>query len=209
MSKETLTFSEEAQGWTSFYNYEPDMFCRLNNRFFSIKDGQLWMHNDKDNPIRNTFYGNAKTSKIVTVINDNNGDDKVFKTIELEGTHAWETAVKTNLSDGTIKASEYNKRESNFYAYIRKNEDSADLHGLSAQGIGVITAISTVGEVRTITYTTIPNDVGVGDKLYQLNGSAPEYLGIIGAINFLTSQITINIPINTGKFNLKFNLKFS
>lgn len=209
MAKETLTYSEDAKGWNSFYNYEPDMFCKLNNRFFTIKDGQLWLHNDKDNPIRNEFYGSAKTSKIVTVINDNNGEDKVFKTIELEGTHAWETDVKTNLSNGTIKASEYNKRESNFYAYIRKNEDTADLHGLVAQGIGVITAISTIGAVRTITYTTIPYDVSVGDKLYQLNGSVQEYLGIIGAINFTTSQITINIPVNERKHNSKFNLKFS
>lgn len=191
MAIETLTYSEDAKGWTSFYNYEPDMFCKLNNRFFTIKDGQLWLHNDKDNPIRNKFYGSAKTSKIVTVINDNNADDKVFKTLELEGTHAWETAVKTNLSNGTIKASEYTQRESNFYAYIRKNEDSADLHGLSAQGIGVITVVAGTN----ITFAELPTLLNVGDNLYQLNGSMQQQIGII--TNIVGSVITVTTIVTT------------
>ena len=193
MAKVTLTYSENAHGWTSFYNYKPDMFCKLNNRFFTIKDGQLWLHNDKDNQYRNNFYGTARTSLITTVINDNNADDKVFKTLQLEGSHAWETYIKTNLSYGNIKASEYNKRESNFYAYIRKNEDDRDLNGLAVQGIGVISLV----DGTNITFSELPTLLNVGDKLYQVNGFVQDEIGIITNIvgNIITVATIVATPI--------------
>lgn len=213
MAKKTITYSENVKGWTSFFGYEPDMLCKLNNRFFSIKDGQLWMHNDESNPVMNNFYGIQHTSKIDTVINETNSEDKIFKTMVLESNKPWEVSVKTNLANSTIKSSEFDQRESRQFAYLRKNEDATDFHGNSVQGIGVITAVTTVGTVRTITYNTIPNFVSIGDKLYQLNGSVQEYLGTIASIDFKTGKVTVQIPDVVppvaGKFNSKFNLKFN
>lgn len=193
MAKVTLTYSTEAKGWTSFYTYEPDMICKLNNRFFSIKDGQLYLHNDQENPVRNTFFDKPQVSKIVTIFNEDKGEDKLFKTIELEGSHAWETAVKTNLSNGTIKTSEYNQRESNFHTYIRKNESDSDLHGLSAQGIGVITLVSGTD----ISFNELPTLLNVGDILFQLSGNTPEQIGRISNIagNIVVVATVITTPI--------------
>jgi len=191
MAKKTITYSENVKGWTSFFGYEPDMLCKLNNRFFSIKDGQLYMHNDESNPVMNNFYGVQYSSKIDTVFNEVNSDDKIFKTMVLESNKPWNVAVKTNFANSTVKASEFNQRESRQFAYLRKNEDSNDLHGNTAQGIGVIVGISTVGTVRTITYNAVPNFVSVGDKLYQLNGELQEYLGIIDTIDFKTEKIRL------------------
>ena len=39
--KNTLTHSEDNKGWTSFWNYFPDGFLNLNNKFLTIKDGML------------------------------------------------------------------------------------------------------------------------------------------------------------------------
>jgi len=194
MAKKTVTYSEKVKGWTSFFGYEPDMLCKLNNRFFSIKDGQLWMHNDEENPVMNNFYGVQHTSKIDTVINETNSEDKIFKTMVLESNKPWEVAVKTNLANSTIKSSEFDQRESRQFAYLRKNEDATDFHGNSVQGIGVIIGVTTVGTVRTITYSTIPNFVSIGDKLYQLNGNVQEYLGTIDSIDFKLGKVTVQVP---------------
>jgi hypothetical protein len=206
MAKKTISFSEIIKGWTSFFGYEPDMFCKLNNRFFSIKDGQLWMHNDESSPIPNTFYGVKTPSKIKMVFNEANGEDKIFKTIVLEGNRPWEAVVNTNFANSTIKSTEFEQKESRHFAYLRKNEDVNDFHGNAVQGIGVIKSITTTGTVRTITYNAIPNYVSVGDKLYQLNGNAQEYLGIVETIDFKTGEITVGVNRkHTSKFNLKFN----
>ncbi|MBC7845575.1 MAG: hypothetical protein H7Y10_03685 [Flavobacterium sp.] len=209
MAKKTITYSENTKGWTSFFSYEPDMLCKLNNRFFSIKDGQLWMHNDESNPVMNNFYGVQYSSKIDTIFNQDNSEDKIFKTMVLEGNQPWDVAVKTNLANSTIKNTEFNQRESRQFAYLRKNEDSNDLHGNTAQGIGVITGVTTVGTVRTITYNTIPNFVSIGDKLYQLNGNVQEYLGTIDSIDFKNGKVTVQIPPSPRKHSSKFNLKFN
>lgn len=208
MAKKTISFSELIKGWTSFFGYEPDMFCKLNNRFFSIKDGQLWMHNDESNPIPNTFYGVKTPSKIKMVFNEANGEDKIFKTIVLEGNKPWEVAVNTNFANSTIKSTEFEQKESRHFAYIRKNENENDFHGNAVQGIGVVQSITTVGSVRTITYNRIPNYVSVGDKLYQLNGSTQEYLGTIDTIDFTTGEVTVSVDFPLRTFNSKFNLKF-
>jgi hypothetical protein len=75
------------QGWTSF-PFVPDFMTKLNNRFFT-KNGQLYLHNDETNPIRNNFYGVQYGSKITTVINEANSEDKIFKNIVLEGNKPW------------------------------------------------------------------------------------------------------------------------
>jgi len=167
---------------------------KLNNRFFSIKDGQLWLHNDETNPIRNNFYGVQYNSKITPVINEANSEDKIFKTLALESTHPWKATIKTNYTESTIEPAEFNKRESRFFSYIRKNEDQNDLHGSTAQGIGVV--LSTTG--FTITFAMLDNTISIGDKLFQVNGLVNEEIGVISLINdgVITVTTVVTTPIN-------------
>lgn len=195
MFNKTIAYSDKTLGWTSFFSFLPEWTTSLNNRFFSIKNGQLWLHNDHDNPVRNNFYGVQYNSKIVTVINDSNSDDKIFKTIVLEGNNPWNVTIETNLTNSTIKSTEFNKRESRFFAHTRKNEDESDLHD-TAQGIGVIISSSST----IISFTFIPELVGFGEKLYQLNGPDHELIGTIINIDRNNNQIEVDsittTPVN-------------
>ena len=188
---ETITFSEKNKGWTSFHSWLPDAICKLNNRLFTIKNGQLYLHNDKDNPIRNNFYGVQYYSKINTVINHESGHDKIFKTLALESNKPWKATLSTNYTDSTIKSTEFVEKESKQYAFLRKNEDANDLHGHSAQGIGVITANSGL----TVTFGNVSESVSIGDNLYQVNGSSNELIGTITAI--ASGVITVNAVTTT------------
>ena len=180
----TLTFSEENNGWTSFWNYAPDGMCSADNRFYSIKNGQLYLHNDTDSSIPNTFYGVYTPSKLIFYFNEDPTNDKIFKTIEIEGTHIWETLLKTNLTQSSIHKEEFSKKESRFYGYIRKNDAGQIFHGIGTQGLG--NPIAIVG--NTISFTNIPDSINQGDRLF----TAPNIeIGEITAVDFIAKTITV------------------
>lgn len=195
----TASYSEKAKGWTSFFSYIPDMICKLNNRYFTLKNGQLWLHNDGDNPIRNNFYGEQHFSEITTVINDEAQTDKIFKTIVLESNAKWDVEIETNLTKSHIKAIEFNTRESKQFSFIRGNENANATGGNAAQGIGVITAIVS----NVISFASIPILVSEGDILIQINGVLQQTIGAIATINRTTNKITlesINTPLIGGLY---------
>lgn len=202
MAQETLTYGNDVKGWTSFHDFLPDWFTRCNNRFFTIKDGNLQLHNDEDNPIRNSLYGVQVNSEITTILNPDNSEDKIFKTIALESTHAWQANIKTNFSESNIKKSEFNQRESRWFSYIRKSENKNDLHGGVAQGIGVILS----NNINNITFAEVSPMVCIGDSLFQLNGNAEENIGIITNVtgNIITVS-SILTPVINGLFS--FSIK--
>ena len=202
----TLTHSEKNKGWTSFWEYFPDGFLNLNNKFLTIKNGQLWLQNDNTNEVKNNFYGEQKKTTIKTIFNDAMAEDKIFKTLVQESNEKWRAILKTNLTEGEIKQAEFNTRESRQFSFIRGNEASDNLHGNTAQGIGVIVSVATTN----ITYSTIPDLISIGDVLYQLNGSTQEVIGTITVINRNTNIITVNAITTTPVVGLySFSLKNS
>lgn len=194
MSQETISYSDKVDGWTSFHSFIPDWLVKLNNRLFSIKDGQLWLHNDETNPVRNNFYGVQYNSKVVTVFNEGPSEDKIFKTLNLEGTHPWKATIKTNYTESTILKTEFNKRESRWFAHTRQNENSNDLTGHSGNGIGIIVSSSGL----TIAFSFMSNIISVNDTLCQLNAGTEEVIGTITNINgnVITVNAITTTPIN-------------
>jgi hypothetical protein len=185
---QTITYSENNKGWTSFWRYFPDGFLNLNNKFLTIKNGQLWLQNDIDNPVRNNFYGTQDKTSIKTVFNEASADDKIFKTLALESNEKWKATLKTNLTQGEIKKEEFNTRESRQFSFIRGDQTPGSLSGNSAQGIGVI--LSYTGLV--ISFATIPDLINIGDQLYQINVSNQELIGAILSIDRNNNTITLN-----------------
>lgn len=191
--KYTVSHSEENKGWTSFWKYFPDWYLNINNKFLTIKDGQLWLQNDVDNEdIRNNIYNKQLKSSIKTVFNEAVVDDKIFKNLVLESNEKWHAILKTNYTEGEIKKEEFNTRESRQFAFTRGNETFNSLQGNSAQGIGIIISSSS----NTIVFSKIPDLICVNDILYQLNGSSQEEIGIIEDINRITNTITVSVVVN-------------
>lgn len=192
MAQYTLSHSEKSKGWTSFWSYVPELMLKLNNRFYSIKNGQLNIHNE-DIGEANTFYGIKYPSKVNMIINELGSEDKIFKTIVLEGNRPWDVAVATNLANSTIKSTEFQLRESRYFAHTRKNENENDFHGNTVQGIGVIQNVNGL----EITFNAISHFVSTGDVLYQLNGTSNEAIGTIETIegNIITVTAILTSPI--------------
>jgi hypothetical protein len=125
MAQYTLTYSEGAKGWPSFYSYIPEWLIGTNNYLYSFQDGQLWRHNVNNN--RSTFYGTTFPSSVQTVLNASPLEPKVYKTLELVGTPGvgWGTGIISNLQGGF--STDYNEvsdsypvssKEGHMFSYI-------------------------------------------------------------------------------------------
>lgn len=195
---ETLTHSEKNKGWTSFHSWNPDAMGSLNSNFYTVKDGDLYLQNAK-NSGRNLFYNVQYNSKVVTVFNISPQDDKIFKTLILEGTHPWDVVLSTNYTEGTIDKEEFKAKESRWFAYIRQNEDETDLNGNTVQGIGNISSVS--GEV--ITVGNVPDQTSIGDMLFQIQTDIPVALGFVTAKTATTitfDPLENPSPVDSGLF---------
>lgn len=180
----TITFDEKVRGFTSFHSFLPDWMLRLNNRFFSIKNGELWIHNEETNGYNN-FYGVEYNSKVTTIFNDYPDIDKIFKTFIQQSNYPWQVEFKTNISFGNILSEEFSQRDSRWYTHFRKNENPTDFHSVT-QGLGIIEDINN----NIISVTEVSQNVSVNDNIYQLVNENPELIGIIS--NIQGNQIEVN-----------------
>jgi hypothetical protein len=169
MSNHTLTYSEGVKGFPSFYSFMPDWMIGMNNYFYTFKGGNLFSHNT--NSIRNNFYGVQYNSKIQSVFNENPLDNKLFKTISIEGDDEWKVDMITDLQNsGFIEANWFEKKESTYYAFVRNSGDvPADLDEYalrSLNGIGQSNLVTGGTIVDFDLDMKISNIMSVGDMLY-------------------------------------------
>lgn len=89
-SYNTLGFSEDANGFTSFYSYKPSQLISLKNKFYSLNNGKLWLHYNQTPNTRCQFYGVQYGAAIRFIFNEAPSNVKVFKNINYEGSNGWQ-----------------------------------------------------------------------------------------------------------------------
>lgn len=210
----TLTYSESVSGWPSFYSFDPDFMIGMNNYFYSFKGGNLYRHNSESIG-RNTFYydywyrlgipDNAFTASYMKgVFNESVLENKLFKTIVIEGTDAWEVdRVKTDgYQEGYIDYNWFEKKENDYFAFIRNyyGESTDSISGFSAfrdiSGIGnSLTVDSTNPLDIKINFSIRPlitfSNLSVGDYLF-FDQTELKLAGIVTGIN-------INYPLGVNQ----------
>ena len=85
----TLSFDEKPKGWVSFFTYFPDQIFSLRNKYYTIKDNELYQHYS-ENVLRNSFYGTSSDSNITLILNPVSTNSKTFNTLSYEGSNGWE-----------------------------------------------------------------------------------------------------------------------
>ncbi|MFY8248463.1 MAG: hypothetical protein ACOVJ5_02045 [Gloeomargaritales cyanobacterium] len=86
----TLGFSDDANGFTSFYSFIPSQILSLKSKFYTLNKGRLWVHYNEAANTRGNFYGVQYNSNIRFVFNEAPSNVKVFKTINYEGANGWQ-----------------------------------------------------------------------------------------------------------------------
>lgn len=190
----TISFDEKNNGWTSFWDYNPEWMERLGRSFYTFKNGQLYRHHSETSQ-RNQFYNEAGNivsvnSSIKTVFNQAPSDIKHFKSISLESSSgSWNLTFNSNLDSGHISQSDLDNREGKYYSYIRRNNNILDLDYLSVQGLGNVTNVTGY----TYTFNSLPSFLSEEDTFCYYNGSTLVVVGKI--ISFTDTQISVTIPI--------------
>ena len=82
-SRNTIAFSEPINKWVSFRTYSPDMGFSLFRNLYTLKDGQLYIH-QQNSPNRNNFYGIQYKSIINFVSNQQPTIVKAFNSISYQ-----------------------------------------------------------------------------------------------------------------------------
>ncbi len=168
----TLSYDDGVKGFPSFYSYYADWLIGMNNYFYTFYQGNIYRHNT--NPIRNRYYGENYPSKLQSVFNDMPLENKLFKTINLEGDDSWDTLLESDQQDsGFIWGGQntienwYEKKEGSFYAFLR-NAGSVpaeiDEYALrSLNGIATSSNIQNDFPVAGLTTVTFPISVNIGN----------------------------------------------
>jgi hypothetical protein len=198
--EKTLSYSEAAQGWTSFFSYIPDMMIGMNSYFYSFKGGNLYRHNTNER--RNCFYDQDYPSKMTSVFNADQSTVKNFNTLSLNSDDSWDCNILTDLSTGYISSSYFELKEGDYFAYIRSESDTQDLNLRSTQGIGKPISIDDTDPTAVIVEFSykLGSIITIGAYAYKNNAGTPLKLGeITGKTN---TTITIdttggNIPLVT------------
>jgi hypothetical protein len=191
----TISYDPGVGGFPSFYSYVPDFMMGMNSYFYTFYRGNLYRHNT--NETRNQYYGVNYPSKLQSVFNEEPFHNKLFKTINLEGDDAWGAIITSDQQDtGFIEASYFEKKEGDFYAFIRNSGQSftspanPNQYALrSLNGIGSSQNIVVAGNETTVSFITgvyLGNIISVGDMVYFGNPN-PSLLGQVTAIN-------VNLP---------------
>lgn len=190
MVSETLTYSQGVEGWPSFYSFIPDWMIGMNNHFYSFKGGNLYKHNS--NVLRNNFYGIQSHSSIQSVFNDMPLENKLFKTLNLEGDDSWSATIQTDIQDsGFIEKDWFQKKESSFYAFIRNSGTTpaapAEYALRSANGIGRSSTIVGSGVSVVVNFAIGQDPIAIGSILS------------VGDVLYYTLPPSYNTPLLFGK----------
>ena len=187
---DTLAF-QEGNGFAAFYEYSPERMLSVNNRLYSIKAGQIWLHDD--NTTRNNFYGVQTDAYIETVFADIPQDIKHYKSVNLESDVTWDATITTNFGISTLVEAEWSLEEGEYYAYIRQLESS------TVADFTVDSTVGGVGEVATIVSLTVgtglplPRAMAIGDTVWKDNGNdTVTTIGTITAIDRAANTITLS-----------------
>jgi len=206
MASYTLTYSEGVTGWVSFYSYYPDYIIGMNNYLYTFKGGNIYRHNVNES--RNTFYspwwvqvgnpsGAFAPSTLQSVLNQAVLENKLFKTISLQGDSPWDMQLETDLQNsGYLLSNWFDKKEAVYFAFLRNNS-SGQLSLRSMNGIGnslTVTGMGTIINFSISPLVSIGDIISVGDMLYFLD-STPKLAGVVTAIN-------VNYPAGINKLTI-------
>lgn len=200
MPRKTVTYSMVSTGWNSFWSYQPDWMAEMNSTFYTFKEGELWKHNV--NTTRNNFYGQQYQSSIRTIFNTDPLSVKMFNTLSLNSTHPWTADIYTNITAGNIDYTYFVEKEGQWFAYIRRFDNTIDVKALSTQGIGSADSVDSAIPAAVILdfLFNVDPSVSIGDKIYKNSSGNLVLIGtIIGiSINSITVDTTIGIvPLTT------------
>lgn len=178
--------NESGGGWVTKQTFNPQEMIKYVNTFISFDKGNLYKHNARQKGEFGKFYGEEFGSSFKFIFSQEPLQRKVFKTIEIDGTDAWDVDVKTNLQKGYISLGDFRNQENVFRSYIRGEKEALDLATLSVQGLGILKFSTGNNELY---FDSINPEFNVGDLILNSDGLV---IGKSIDVNFDLGFITLD-----------------
>ena len=174
LNNKTISYKENVKGWTTRCSFIQENGLSLNNKFYTFKDGNMWVHYSND--LRNNFYGVQYNSTIKLLINDAPSSIKSFTALNYEGSQAVQytydidpndgqtdsqvkskngwfvNSITTDQQTGSIK--EFKNKEGKWFNYIKGEAttlSNLDTKEFSVQGIGNPSVVGAITPQYVIT----------------------------------------------------------
>ena len=106
--KKTIGFSNKNNMWTSKYDYVASNYSTIDKKFFSsnkltTSDSTIaWRHNEGS---PNTFYDTAYPSTVAVSFANNPSENKIYKSMSLEGSGNFANVVNVEIPENADPAS--------------------------------------------------------------------------------------------------------
>lgn len=103
----TIAYSELINRWTTFYSFIPENSSYIYNKYFTFKNGKMYVHNSND--LYNTFYGTKYDSVVSLTYNQSPLSIKSFIGIMEQSSSVWipkSTAIASQPSETILVSSE-------------------------------------------------------------------------------------------------------
>lgn len=127
----TISFDEKSNRWKSFWDYKPEKFAYLGNKYISFVDGNLWLHNT--NALYTNFYGIQRYQEVDIYGNPLPTKVKSFQNVALEtninfNLHSdnWSIPqITVPLNEGEmssrLKSNKFIRKEGRYYADLLRD----------------------------------------------------------------------------------------
>lgn len=219
---ETVAFAEKANRWTTFFNFIPEMYGKVNNNFFSFKGsdgnlsgvtsgplntelgtpqgGHLWKH---DSGNYNQFYnGLTADNKFALSVPFNSSPStiKTFKSLSIEGSSCSAT-LSTDIvtSSVSINSGAWDERENIQYASVPYASDQSGTDSSEYKGLGTCTLSGATLTGSDTMFLSEP--IQVGYNVYRNISGTDTLVGVIGSID---SDLQITLTSSPGNFSGQF-----
>ena len=202
---ESVAFKEGVNGWTSRFSFVPEAAISLNNDYYTMKNGELWVHNSAT---RSNFYGTQANSTVTPIFNDAPSSIKNFKTLSYEGDAGWVADVLTDQQDGEVEA--WKKKENLYFNYIKGKAttlSNIDAGEFAVQGLGFPTSVNATATQGVYSFALEAVNVSLqkGDKVYFEDASDSNTIKLLGncltvGSNTITVEVVPQSPSTTADF---------
>ena len=192
-----IAFDTQGQKWVTRYSYIPEGMERLKNRFFSFKDGSIYIH---DKGTNNTFYGTAAPSLIKIISNFNPSLVKTFDAISIEGNDTWSATFSNTDQNSSLATGDYAEKERSYYADIPRDTATsitANTTNITALGTNATGSTNTITFPNRINRQPVP--LGLSARVYKVDsgGNASDAASAAAYASSVTST-TLTLQDATG-----------
>jgi hypothetical protein len=119
----TLSYFTNGGKWITYYDFIPDLYSNIGNKFLAFSNGQIYLQNS--NPSHGTFFGESFPALFGVVSKNNPSDVKVYRALSIEGNARWDVALSNDDQSSIIPSTSLEEKENFWYHDVLRDQSNS------------------------------------------------------------------------------------